>query len=87
MTTQTLIPIDKTLRMTVKLVTLEGDELPLKGLMLVSEERLILLEKLAADALELILCHEAVLHDISKGPMLEKALQSLRSNVNHFQQL
>jgi hypothetical protein len=54
---QPILPLDKTFRMAVKLVSTDGNELPFEGFMLVPEDRLVLLEKIAAGARDLLARH------------------------------
>jgi hypothetical protein len=84
---QPITPDDKTVRIPVKLVTMAGDELPFKGFMLVPEDRLVLLEKLATAANALMSRREEALADVNRFAMIEPALKALGDRVSELEKV
>jgi hypothetical protein len=81
---QPILPIDKTFRMPVKLVSTDGNELPFEGFMLVPEERLVLLENVAKAAQNLIARHTEQMQDANKIGKVEGALKALDKSVSEL---
>jgi hypothetical protein len=79
---QSALPIDKQFRMSVKLVSTDGDELPFKGFALVPEGRLALLENLAASARDLLYHHRA-----KEGFKVGAAIKALGARLSELQKV
>ena len=73
--------------MVVKLVSTDGIDLPFKGFMLVPEGRLILLEKVAAAARDLLTRHRDASTDVSKGFKIESAVKALGNTVGALEKV
>jgi hypothetical protein len=84
---QQILPSDKTVRIPVKLVTMAGDELPFRGFMLVPEDRMILFERLAAAARDLLARHENALKDASQGERVKTAVKALGNVMSELEKV
>jgi hypothetical protein len=67
-------PVDKTLRIPVKLVGTDGVDLPFKGFALIQEETLTLFEKIATAAKAIVSINQDDLTQSFKMPKYRKAL-------------
>lgn len=77
-----MTPEDKTFRVPVKLVsTVDGAELPFKGLMLVPEDRLGLLEQIAVAARDLTLAQKESARAGYESKGVAPALKSLSAST------
>ncbi len=83
MTQPTNLP-DSTFRMRVKLVSTDDEELPFKGFMLIPEDRLVLLEKLAAAARDLVARQRDAVQDINNVGKVESAVKALGERVSEL---
>ena len=74
-------------RLRVKLVSTDGEELPFKGFMLVPEDRLVQLEKLASAAQHLKEVRQLVSMDANQGGKLESAVKALDERLAELAKL
>ncbi|MGO9262725.1 MAG: hypothetical protein ACLQU1_41575 [Bryobacteraceae bacterium] len=70
--------------MRVKLVSTDDEELPFKGFMLIPEDRLVLLEKLAAAARDLVARQRDAVQDINNVGKVESAVKALGERVSEL---
>lgn len=82
-----ITPSEKTLRMPVKLVSTDGVELPLKGFVLIPEERLVLLEKLAVTARNLVSSHGKATLDLQEAQKAGEAVTVLGDWVGELEKI
>jgi chromosome segregation ATPase len=82
-----ILPTDKTVRIPVRFVTVDGDLLPFKGFMLVPEDRLVLLEKVATAAQDLVAAQEKAVKNASQGFSAESAAKVLSERVRDLTKL
>jgi hypothetical protein len=83
---QPALPPDKTFRMVVKLVSTDGNELPFPGFVLIPEDRLVPLEKIAIAARDILATQSTRrdgglvnfdMHKLMSDPAKVKAAQTL----------
>jgi hypothetical protein len=81
---QPTFPIDKTFRMSVKLVSTDGNELPFKGFMLVPEDRLVCFENVAKAARNLMARHTEQQQNATRIGTVEGALKDLDASLSEL---
>ena len=64
-----------------------GDELPFKGFVLIPEHRLLLLEKTAAAARDLLARHMGASKDVRQAGSVETALKALGDSVSDLEKV
>jgi hypothetical protein len=85
--TQPILPPDKTFRMVVKLVSSDGIELPFKGFVLVPEDRLVLLERVAAAARDLVARSRGALQNVSQSTNVKPAVDVLGDRLSELEKV
>jgi hypothetical protein len=81
------LPTGKAVRIPVKLVSTAGDELPFEGLVLIPEDRLILFEKLAKAARDLVEGAQAAAQNPAHVVRVERAKNAIGEIVPSLQKL
>ena len=84
---QPILPTDKTFRMPVKLVSTDGNELPFEGFMLVPEDRLVLLEKVAKAARDVMVYRREAAQDPNRIGKAEGAVKALGNSVSELEKV
>ena len=87
MTTQPPLPIDKTFRMAVKLVSTEGNVLPFEGFVLVPEARLDLLEKVARAARDFMARQTEAVQNPNRMGAAETARKALVDRLGELEKV
>ena len=85
--TQPVLPVDKTFRMVVKLVSTDGIELPFKGFALVPEDRLISFERVAAAARGLVVANRKFAKNPLETQDVKKAVKALEAGVYELEKV
>ena len=86
--TQPVLPPDKTFRMRVKLVNEDGDHVPFKGgFVLVPEDRLVLLEKLATAARDVVARNRDAMQDVNQIGKVTTAVKALDDRVGELEKV
>jgi hypothetical protein len=73
--------------MVVKLVSTDGNELPFKGFVLIPEDRLAPLERIAAAARDLVARQKEAVHNVSRLGDVEPALKTLGQRVGELEKV
>ena len=85
--TQPALPVDKTFRMIVKLVSTDGIELPFKGFALVPEDRLVSFERVAAAARDLVVANRKFMKNPFDDKDVKTAVETLNTRVDELEKV
>jgi len=85
--TQPTLPPDKTFRMVVKIVSTDGNELPFKGFVLIPEDRLAPLEKIAVAARDLVARQNDAVQNVNRLAAVENPRKALADGVSELEKV
>ena len=84
---QPTLPPDKTFRMVVKIVSTDGNELPFKGFVLIPEDRLAPLEKIAVAARDLVARQNDAVQNVNRLAAVENPRKALADGVSELEKV